>query len=118
MEVSKRLIDNSQHIQGMIQWPYRSVGVALEVIPRILAQNCGANVVRTLTKLRAKHANLGCCTWGINGHSGVITDMKKLGVCEPFIVKIQTLKTAIESACMLIRIDDIISGISKRNKSE
>ena len=31
---------------GVEQWPYKAVGVALEVIPRTLAQNCGANVIR------------------------------------------------------------------------
>jgi chaperonin GroEL (HSP60 family) len=33
-------------------FPCRSVAQALEVIPRTLIQNCGANVIRTLTKLR------------------------------------------------------------------
>jgi len=33
------------------------------------------------------------------------------GIWEPFCVKTQTIKTAIESACMIIRIDDIVSGI-------
>ena len=32
-----------------------------------LAQNCGANVIRTLTKLRAKHAESPSCTIGIDG---------------------------------------------------
>lgn len=50
-----------------LQGPYRAVGQALEVIPRTLAQNCGANVIRTLTKLRAKHADAANCTYGING---------------------------------------------------
>lgn len=49
------------------QGPYRAVGAALEVIPRTLAQNCGANVIRTLTKLRAKHAEEPNCTFGIDG---------------------------------------------------
>lgn len=49
------------------QGPYRAVGQALEVIPRTLAQNCGANVIRTLTKLRAKHAEAADCTFGIDG---------------------------------------------------
>jgi len=31
---------------GVEQWPYKAVAVALEVIPRTLAQNCGANVIR------------------------------------------------------------------------
>jgi T-complex protein 1 subunit gamma len=40
--------------EGVEAWPYKAVGAAMEVIPRTLAQNCGANVIRTLTKLRAK----------------------------------------------------------------
>ena len=52
------------------QGPYRAVGQALEVIPRTLAQNCGANVIRTLTKLRAKHADPTGATFGIDGNAG------------------------------------------------
>jgi T-complex protein 1 subunit gamma len=33
--------------------------------------------------------------------------MYKLGICEPYVVKTQTLKTAIESACLILRIDDV-----------
>jgi T-complex protein 1 subunit gamma len=40
--------------------------------------------------------------------------MKALGIWEPLAVKEQTIKTAIESATMLLRIDDIVSGMSKR----
>lgn len=29
-------------------------------------------------------------------------------------MKVQTFKTAIEAACMLLRIDDIVSGIKKK----
>lgn len=39
--------------------------------------------------------------------------MRQLGVWEPLAVKTQTLKTSIEAATMLLRIDDIVSGISK-----
>ena len=46
--------------------------------------------------------------------TGEITDMKELGVWEPFAVKAQTLKTAVEAASMLLRIDDIVSGIGKK----
>jgi hypothetical protein len=54
----------------MSQGPYKAVGAALEVIPRTLAQNCGANVIRTLTKLRAKHAGKANSTFGIDGNKG------------------------------------------------
>lgn len=54
----------------MEQGPYKAVGEALEVIPRTLAQNCGANIIRTLTKLRAKHSDPSGSTFGIDGNSG------------------------------------------------
>lgn len=76
----------------MEQGPYRAVGTALEVIPRTLAQNCGANVIRTLTKLRAKHADSSDCTFGLNGNTGEIVDMKELGVWEPYAVKVSALE--------------------------
>ena len=73
----------------MEQYPYRAVGAALEVIPRTLAQNCGANIIRPLTKLRAKHAEPDGASFGINGITGEITDMKDLGVWEPYAVKVR-----------------------------
>jgi T-complex protein 1 subunit gamma len=51
MAVSKALQDKADTIEGVEQWPYRAVAVGLEVIPRTLAQNCGINVIRTLTKV-------------------------------------------------------------------
>ncbi|KAK9848404.1 hypothetical protein WJX84_005114 [Apatococcus fuscideae] len=70
---------------------------------------------RTLTKLRAKHAENDDCTFGIDGQQSIV-DMKELGVWEPLAVKVQTIKTAVESATLLLRIDDIVSGMSKREK--
>jgi T-complex protein 1 subunit gamma len=39
--------------------------------------------------------------------------MRESNIWDPLAVKQQTFKTAIESACMLLRIDDIVSGIKK-----
>lgn len=102
-----------------IQGPYRAVAQALEIIPRTLAQNCGANTIRTLTALRAKHASHsdGPCTWGIDGESGQLVDMKEKNIWEPLSVKLQVYKTAVETAILLLRIDDIVSG-SKKNSND
>lgn len=101
-----------------IQGPYRAVAQALEIIPRTLAQNCGANTIRTLTALRAKHASHpaadGPCTWGIDGETGQLVDMKEKNIWEPLSVKLQVYKTAVETAILLLRIDDIVSGSKKR----
>ncbi|CAK9199750.1 unnamed protein product [Sphagnum troendelagicum] len=114
MAVAAALKEKSSSIEGIEQLPYRAVAQALEVIPRTLAQNCGVNVIRTMTALQAKHAHCDNPMVGIDGNTGVITDMKELGVWDSYGVKVQTFKTAIEAACMLLRIDDIVSGIKKK----
>jgi T-complex protein 1 subunit gamma len=44
--------------------------------------------------------------------------MKEADVWDPISVKLQTFKTSIECACMLLRIDDIVSGIKKEKKGQ
>ncbi|KAJ2081661.1 T-complex protein 1 subunit gamma [Coemansia sp. RSA 988] len=100
-------------IADVEQWPYGGVAEAMEVIPRTLIQNGGGNAIRTLTELRAKHA-AGLTSWGVDGEKGVPVDMKEYGVWEPLAVKLQTIKTAIDSASLLLRVDDIVSGTSKK----
>lgn len=99
---------------------FRAIAQALEIIPRTIAQNCGANTIRTLTALRAKHAaqQNTLCTWGIDGETGQLVDMKEFGIWEPLSVKLQVYKTAIETAILLLRIDDIVSGTKKKNSDD
>jgi len=110
MALAVALRKQGQSMKGVQQGPFMAVGDALEVIPRTLAQNCGVSVIRTITALRAKHATDAKCHVGINGVTGELVDMNELGIWEPFSVKVQTIKTAIENACMILRIDDIVSG--------
>lgn len=116
MAVAQRLLQKATH------GPYRALAHALEIIPRTLAQNCGANTIRTLTALRAKHANhtdaSKPCTWGIDGETGELVEMDKKELWEPLSVKLQTYKTAIETAILLLRIDGIVSGSKKRGGNE
>lgn len=70
-----------------------------------------------MTALRAKHATEGT-TWGIDGETGQLVDMKTRGIWEPLSVKLQTYKTAIETAILLLRIDDIVSGSKKKKDNE
>lgn len=114
MAVAQALNEKSKTIQGVRQWPYRAVARALEVIPRTLIQNCGGSTIRQLTALRAKHAAPGNSNWGIDACTGNLADMRELNVWDPLSVKIQTFKIAIETAVLLLRIDDIISGMKKK----
>jgi T-complex protein 1 subunit gamma len=113
MAVSVRLAQKAKSVEGVAQWPYKAIADAMEVIPRTLVQNAGASPIRILTKLRAKHAE-GGSSWGIDGDTGNVVDMKEYGVWEPEAVKSQSIKTAVESACLLLRVDDICSAKSAK----
>lgn len=114
MAVSVGLRKAGLKLEGIQQGPFLAVGEAMEVIPRTLAQNCGVSVIRTVTQLRAKHAaayeevetsgngTFPKCNWGIDGTTGKLVGMEEFGVWEPFSVKVQTIKTAVESACMIL----------------
>lgn len=83
--------------------------------------------------------------WGVDGETGCLADMSVLGIWEPLAVKAQTYKTAVEvrhdtsdssggpmqtvasrlrvcvcvcvqTAILLLRIDDIVSGHKKKDK--
>jgi len=125
MAVGKALRDAAKSLPGVEQWPFKAIANALEVIPRTLVQNCGASIIRQMTSLRAKHAKWGNdkseqgpCQWGINGLTGEISDMNELEIYDPLAVKLQVYKTAVETAVLLLRIDDIISGTRKADGTE
>merc|ERR1719350_845343 len=117
-EVERNLQDALNVARNLYQEPALVPGGgATEMeVAHLLTQNCGANTIRTLTALRAKHAVEGEANvnWGINGETGELADMSVLGIWEPLSVKLQVFKTAIETAILLLRIDDIVSGSKKR----
>jgi len=118
MHLGQVLLNKAKTITNVQQWPYKAVAKALEVIPRTLIENCGASTIRLITALKAKHAEEKNQNWGIDGNKGELADMSLLQIWDPYQVKTQTLKTAIEAACMLLRIDDIVSGMKGQQKQQ
>lgn len=93
MEIACRLQEYSNTVEGVMQWPFKALASAIEVIPRTLAQNCGADVVRTMTELRARHASATAVTdgglyQGIDGNIGKIVDMRTANIWDPISVKL------------------------------
>lgn len=68
-----RVLSNSHSEQ--VKYKFNIVGYALEVIPKTLATNCGMDVVRIITELRAKHAEKGNAAFGIDGNKKKIVNM-------------------------------------------
>ena len=81
---------------------------ALEAIPLTIAENAGMDPINTIISLRAKQ-NSGKKGSGINAREGKIGDMYSLNIVEPLVVKEQIVKSATETACMILRIDDVIA---------
>ncbi|CAN7937804.1 unnamed protein product [Ixodes hexagonus] len=118
MALGHHLTEKGKSITGVQQWPYRAVAKAFEIIPATLVQNCGGNTIRALTALRAKHAAGDDVNWSIDGETGNIVPTSELKVWEPLVVKLQAYKTALETAILLLRIDDIVSGSKKKDKGD
>lgn len=97
----------------------KALSQAIEVIPRTLIQNAGVPVIKAMTELRAKHADPGrVSSYGINGLNGLVIDMDSASsdatiIWEPASVKVQCLKTAIEAAILVLRVDDIVAAKTK-----
>lgn len=89
---------------------------ALESIPLALARNAGMNPIDSITQLRAKQ-NAGERFAGVDVINGIITNFEKLGVIEPLKVKEQIIKSATETANMILRIDNVVA-ISRSGPSE
>jgi chaperonin GroEL (HSP60 family) len=64
--------------------------------------------IDTMVNLRAKQSQGNKWT-GIDARNGKIADMYSKDVVEPVVVKEQILKSATETANMILRIDDVIA---------
>ncbi|KAJ3815160.1 chaperonin Cpn60/TCP-1 family [Lentinula aff. lateritia] len=111
-QAAKREGTKESTITGVETGPFLAVAEAMEVIPRTLVQNAGGNAIRVLTELRAKHTS-SLSSFGVNGDTGKIVDMKEYGLWESASVKVQILKTAVEAARMLLRVDDVVQAVRK-----
>ena len=61
-------------------------------------------------ELRSAHDKADGYAMGINVFKGKVENMLENGVIEPFVVKQQAVKSAGESASMILRIDDVIAA--------
>ena len=82
------------------------------IVPRTLVENAGLDPVDEMMTLRTAHAS-GEHIMGVNVEDGGLSNMSKMGVWEPKRVVSQAIKSAVETAIMILRIDDVISRAKK-----
>jgi len=108
-ELSRLLRIYSQKLSGKDQLAAQAYAEALEIIPMTLAENAGMDSVNSLMELRSKHQSKQRNV-GIDPINAKVTDVSRLEVYEPLVVKVQALKSAGEAAGMILKIDDIIAA--------
>ena len=110
VEVAKELRKYANKVGGREQLAIEAFASAMEVIPRSLAENAGLDPIDILVSLRQAHDKEDGKNMGINVFTGKIQDSIDNGIIEPIVVKEQAIKSAAESASMILRIDDVISS--------
>ncbi len=112
-ELAQRIRRWAQGLSGREQLAAIAFAEALECVPTALAENAGLDPIDILVKMRAAHEEGGIWS-GLDVFSGEVVDMRGLGVYEPLVVKRQIIKSATESAGMILRIDDVVAVSRER----
>merc|ERR1719263_1811106 len=112
MELSRFLRSYSREISGKPQVVIGYYARALEVIPKMLAQNSGADSTDILNKLRTAHmqADSKGRWYGVDCVNCEVIDTFANFIWEPVIVKDNALSAATEAACLILSIDETIKN--------
>ncbi|MCJ7468893.1 thermosome subunit, partial [Candidatus Bathyarchaeota archaeon] len=110
VEIAKDLRNYATKVGGREQLAVEAFANAVEVIPRALAENAGLEAIDILVDLRSAHEKQDGQYKGLNVFTGKIENTKEKGIVEPAVVKEQAIKSAAESAAMILRIDDVIAS--------
>jgi archaeal chaperonin len=114
IEVAKELRKYANKVGGREQLAVEAFADAMEVIPRALSENAGLEPIDILVALRSAHDKEDGRNMGVNVFTGKVENSIDNGVIEPVVVKEQAIKSAAESAAMILRIDDVISSTKSR----
>ncbi len=110
VEIAKDLRNYATKVGGREQLAVEAFADSIEIIPKTLAENAGLEAIDIIVELRAAHEKTDGKYMGVNVFTGKTENMNAKGVVEPLVVKEQAVKSAAESASMILRIDDIIAA--------
>jgi len=109
MELSMDMRTYAASVGGREQIAIDAFASALEIVPKVLAENAGLDPIDVLIDLRKAHKD-GGTRHGINVFNGKVSDMTRENVIEPLRVLKQAISSATETAVMILRIDDVIAS--------
>ncbi|CAL9107319.1 T-complex protein 1 subunit [Musa troglodytarum] len=107
IELARKLKEFSLKETGLDQYAIAKFGESFEMVPRTLAENAGLNAMEIISSLYAEHA-AGNIKVGIGLEEGVCKDVSAMNVWDLYLTKFFALKYAADSACTVLRVDQII----------
>ncbi len=110
--MAKAVRDYAPQVGGREQLAIETFADALEIVPRTLAVNAGLDILDTMVAMKAAHAKSDGTYMGVNVYDEGVVDMLQEGVVEPLVVKQQVIKSGVEVASMILRIDDVVAAKS------
>jgi len=109
IELARQVAAWAETHPGLEQYSINKFAEALEIIPRVLAENSGVKPKEVISKLYAAHSegnkNMG---FDIDGESGEIKDCAESNVLDLMLAKKWALKYATNAAATVLRVDQII----------
>jgi thermosome len=117
IEIAKELRKYANKVGGREQLAIEAFSDAMEIIPRALTENAGFEPIDVLIELRTAHDKEDGKYKGLNVFTGKVQNSLENGVVEPLVVKTQAIKSAVESASMILRIDDVITSKAPKGGS-
>ena len=113
--VSQQVRAWSSSLSGREQLAGEKFADALESIPLVLAENAGMDIIDTQVQLRAKCGSFGKVRFGVDVLEGKVADLTSKDVYEPLLVKEQIIKSATETASLILRIDNVIAASKSKS---
>jgi len=109
IELARQVAQWAETHPGLEQYSINKFAEALEIIPRVLAENSGVKPKEVISKLYAAHSegnkNMG---FDIEAESAEIKDCLESNILDLMIAKKWALKYATNAAATVLRVDQII----------
>jgi len=109
IEIAQQLAAWGETHPGLEQYSIGKFAQALEVVPRVLAENSGVKAKEVISSLYAAHTegskHVG---FDVEGEGSDVKDCAEAGVYDLLLSKKWAMKYACNAACTVLRVDQII----------
>lgn len=98
----------AENTPGLEQYALEKFSEALEIVPKILAENAGYDTNVSLSKLYKSQKDNNSSKYGIDIETGEAVDVNEIGIYDAYAAKYSAIRLAIDTAITLLGVDSVI----------